>query len=188
MPNWNDNIVVIEGPSAAVNGFLQIGAPNWVDNVWTEFSMDNFYPEPKDENGEPSNGWYGWRVDNWGCKWDIREMLIEMDEDFHNATATLIFQTPWGPNTEFWKRIAEDYKELTVSLSYYEGGMQFGGRVEWEEGKVVVDDEYEAPNEDGDIEGWEAFAEAIRCLGFEGESEYLTESFIPELIEEWEAA
>ena len=34
------------------------------------FSMNKY---TEDENGNFNAGWYDWRVENWGCKWDVAE-------------------------------------------------------------------------------------------------------------------
>ena len=120
-----------------------------------EFEMSNFYPTPTKDNGEVIDGWYGWRVENWGCKWD----MSDVDYDQMDDTVYMDYQTPWGPNIEFWEKIAEEYKDLTISLSYYEGGMCFGGKFEWTDGKLDMNWEITAPDTDmsEDKEGWTEF-------------------------------
>ena len=176
MPNWNNNKVEIYGCRNQLDKLMERGVGK--DG---EFEMNNFYPTPTKDNGEVIDGWYGWRVENWGCKWD----MSDVDYDQMDDTVYMDYQTPWGPNIEFWEKIAEEYKDLTISLSYYEGGMCFGGKFEWTDGKLDMKWEITAPDTDmsEDEEGWTEFAEQINSIGFGWAHEYIMEE-MAELIEE----
>ena len=175
MPNWNDNKVKIEGCDYEINRLLERGM-----NGGEEFLMNNFYPTPTKEDGEVFDGWYLWRVNNWGCKWDLSD--VHMDRD--NREINLDYQTPWGPNIEFWGKISKEFPNLFISLSYYEGGMAFGGRYEWEDGNCVVSDEYTV--DDSSIEGWNEFGMQMQNVGFEWVMDEINEHIIPELKAEEE--
>ena len=181
MPNWNDNIVKIEGNDYEISRLLEtaIGNERTDNGDGMPFCMNNFFPTPLKDNGEIIDGWYNWRLQNWGCKWDIDRVHI----DRCNDAVELEYQTPWGPNDEFWNKIAADFPKLNISLSYYEGGMMFGGRKEWENGEVVVDDAYGIDNSE-DIEQFKDFAQQMLNVGFEWAHNDIHEYVIADLMEE----
>ena len=64
MPNWCQNSVYIEAPSADIQAIT--------DGVNKAAVLNSLYPEPEHaENTEDHMpAWWRWRVDNWGTKWD----------------------------------------------------------------------------------------------------------------------
>jgi hypothetical protein len=163
MPNWNDNIVKIEGDDYEISRLLEtaIGNERTDNGCGMPFSMNNFFPTPLKDDGEIIDGWYNWRLNNWGCKWDIDR--VHMDRC--NNEVELEYQTPWGPNDTFWNKIAEQFPKLKISLSYYEGGMMFGGQMQWVEGELHNAKEHTVGADDvGEVV---KFAAAMREIGFE---------------------
>lgn len=181
MPNWNDNIVNVYGCDDEINRLIEMGTNGGKDE---EFQMNNILPTPLNEDGEVADGWYGWRVDNWGSKWDMSAVNMEQC----NRMVTLTFQTPWAPNNTFWDFIAEEFPTLEIELSYYEGGMVFCGHYLWMDGKNVEDNHFDFEDMEGDteLEKWECFAEMLNSLGFGWAAEEVREYTIPSVIEEME--
>lgn len=180
MPNWNFNQVTISGTEDTINAIMDKAK---VDGEEGTFSMDNFYPTPKDKNGEPFSNWYGWRVENWGCKWDInQDSFSVIDSQYYSANRMYVefgYNTPWGPNLEFWERLAEEYEDFTISVSYCEEGNNFCGMKEWTDGNVTIDDEYSM-----EMDGAKDYEQCLRNLGFESEADYLLEWMAEEEEEE----
>lgn len=82
-----------------------------------------FVPEPKyDDSDEGMPGWYMWRVQNWGTKWDIE---LHHKEWIDEKTIRLHFDSAWGPPIETYKAMIE--QGIKVDASYYESGMCFAG-------------------------------------------------------------
>jgi hypothetical protein len=67
------------------------------------------------------NGWYDWRIKNWGTKWDATLLQASRKKD----TATLYFETAWAPPLEIYKVLEEE--GFKVEATYVEQGMQYAG-------------------------------------------------------------
>ena len=158
MPNWNENIVRIEGPKKELDKFLAKALKDGKD-----FKMETFIPEPTEEEykklkkaeGAPKGpswtqpsircpDWYGWRYENWGTKWDLDDVIIEVDDN----KLELLYDTPWNPNGEFWKTISMDYPELRIRLAYMELGMFFCGVMYIENGECFDNYQSDPSHED----------------------------------------
>lgn len=114
MPNWCSNTIylthddpkMIERASNAKKSFLQ-----------------EFIPCPKELlEGE---GWYDWRVSNWGTKWDVELEDVHISE---RTTLSANFSSAWSPPIEAYAKLVE--MGFKILAFYYEGGMCFGGRYE----------------------------------------------------------
>ena len=89
--------------------------------------------------GYEVEGWYDWRVTNWGTKWDVVDVEItqpiECSGDIFgdNATASFSFNcwTAWSPPIPVWKKLHE--MGISVDADYQDEGMMFEGR--WVDGK-----------------------------------------------------
>lgn len=82
-----------------------------------------FVPEPKyDDSDEGMPGWYMWRVENWGTKWDI---MLHHKEKIDDTTIVLHFDTAWAPPIATYQAIEQ--QGYVVEATYYEPGMCFAG-------------------------------------------------------------
>ena len=80
-------------------------------------------------------GWYDWRVTNWGTKWDVvdvemtQSLLLHDDEDTDpsNMSASFSFNcwTAWSPPVPVWDKLVE--MGLSVDADYQDEGMMFEG-------------------------------------------------------------
>ena len=69
--------------------------------------------------------WYDWCINNWGTKWDLREVRV----DCHDANnITLSFDTAWSPPIEAYGTLEE--LGFIIEAYYYEPGMCFCGLYE----------------------------------------------------------
>jgi hypothetical protein len=69
-------------------------------------------------------GWYDWRVENWGTKWDISP-----NADIHRVSPTeaaFSFSSAWSPPTEAMQALAD--AGFSLDLFYIEEGVGFAGR------------------------------------------------------------
>ena len=106
-----------------------------------------------------TEGWYTWRCQNWGCKWDASfdEPFIALgthDADVELTVSTLggtvtptvviyRFNTPWGPPNEFLEKASDLFPDLEFVLRYAEPGMGFAGEVKCVSGLTLLDEELE---------------------------------------------
>jgi len=124
-------------------------------------------PEPRHEG---DSDWYGWRVNNWGTKWEISGAHI--DDDTEEDSVTFSFSTAWGPCVEAFHTWAANDGRVQFTLDYWEPGMGFVGTVSFD-GEYLSDDHRDA-QQDRD-----AYLEmAGEQWGYEEEDE-------PEPLTEW---
>jgi len=142
MPNWCQNVFQVEGDRSELDKFIDA-----VKSEDEPLSFASTVPEPEtDEYKNSINSpspfplWYDWRVENWGCKWDVGNVSLE---DWGDNQIRFIFDTPWGPPVEWLGNTCHKFPELTFTLDYRECGMGFQGYVECSEGKVVKNQEVE---------------------------------------------
>jgi hypothetical protein len=138
MPNWCENRLAISGDVADVKTFIKKGLDengNW--------NLDNYYPMPKELH---DNGWYYWRIANWGTKWDVDAQDVNEDDD------VIYFLSAWSPPCEWLDKVATDNPHLSFRLTYVEGGIFFAGISEFVKGRHTLSDVCEPMyvNEDGD--------------------------------------
>ncbi len=126
------------------------------------FSFHALYPVPEDFRrfpydcrrarevgeavGEPREyGGYTWESNNWGCKWGASESELVEEED---SFLQYVFDTPWGPPSDFLNKVSEDWPSLCFELEYEEPGMGFAGRSEWYDGDFQGEDTWELTHDD----------------------------------------
>lgn len=86
-------------------------------------------------HGYEVEGWYDWRVTNWGTKWDVvdveitQSLLLHDDEDQEpssmNASFSFNCWTAWSPPVPVWDKLVE--MGLSVDADYQDEGMMFEG-------------------------------------------------------------
>jgi hypothetical protein len=145
MPNWCSNHLACSGPRAAVTSFLGVVTQRgtFVSEVLTaaenidpahagsitravlesfsgneNFSFNGHIPEPSLE-GE---GWYDWRITNWGTKWDANNPVLEQLElnDEGLSTAVFSFETAWGPPNVWLEKVAQTHPDLDFRMFWNE--------------------------------------------------------------------
>lgn len=89
-----------------------------------------FRPEPdyEAEEDDAMPGWYWWRVNNWGTKWDASIHDIHWVDDYN---VVLVFDTAWSPPTGVYQAMMD--QGWGVNASYFEPGMCFVGN--WVDGE-----------------------------------------------------
>jgi hypothetical protein len=120
MPNWcmNDAEVTHENPEMMAK-FAE---------AWNAGGLlAAFHPQP-DNIGE---GWYDWRLANWGTKWDVGLEKDEPQVEVVNNTLQLSFNSAWSPPTGGYEKLAE--LGFEIRAYYWEPGMCFAGR--WSDGE-----------------------------------------------------
>ena len=115
-----------------------------------------------------SEGWYRWRCEHWGTKWDAAfgepfialgsgDMDVELSVETKGATLTpevavFKFDTAWAPPLSFAEAVSEQYPDLEFTLRYGEPGEGFAGETRFIGGLTIEEvelslDEVLAPEE-----------------------------------------
>jgi hypothetical protein len=149
MPNWCQNEVYIKGDAEELKELLATASKPTEKEPNPVFLMDNLVPTPKELlEGE---GWYHWRLENWGTKWDLEQGLDYGETrliDQSDTTFEMDYSTAWGPNRIFWLTVSKQFPSLVIDLRYVEESMDFMGREVIQNGEYLVEDYYnEIPTE-----------------------------------------
>jgi hypothetical protein len=166
MPNWCFNRLTVDTTSESGKKLAEAFKPKYQQEVG-EFEMyaqpmQDLYPCPqelidtdcsigkdpnekqlanKEKYGFPD--WYGWRVANWGTKWDCR--VVEFDD--HNPNETYVmFETAWSPPESFFRWYARNNPDAYFRNEYEEDGMSYEGYCENSQAEGYVDECWDMNN------------------------------------------
>lgn len=138
MPNWCSNVLEINGDNEDIQKFYNENRIEEDDDEndiqKTELSFRNSVPFSK-------GSWdYNEAVQIWGTKWDASDVEVNIEED----NLTYNFQTAWAPPREWLEKVATKYPQLHFTLDYEEPGMDYLGKLVFEDGECIEDmqDEY----------------------------------------------
>jgi len=127
MPNWCMNNLTIEHEDIEkVNEF--VAAYKSGD------TCEHYLPTPKRDDGELSDDWWDYRVNNWGTKWDFGGEGEWIEQDGNAVRCS--YDTAWAPPIGLYERL--QVLGFYVKASYFEPGIGFAGR--WIDGE---DDHYD---------------------------------------------
>lgn len=113
----------------------------------------NAYSDHIDENGKVQQPWYDWNINNWGTKWNAREVSVDRMAD---NCVSYYFDTAWSPPTPIIEKLAKLFP--TVKIHYrYEEEQGWGGEVIINEGSVITAHEWDIP---------ETHAESVQYRGW----------------------
>jgi hypothetical protein len=137
MPNWNENKLSIMDCSPELESYLKENG----------LSFEKIKPTPPEMLGVGNNSWYGWRVSNWGTKWDLteqeqREVADQLISESADFQAT--FMTAWSPPLEAIAALSEMFPHDQFTLDYFESGCWFAGTAVISQGEIddnQVDDD-----------------------------------------------
>lgn len=142
MPNYCDNYLNVSGKQKEVAKFLNNFA-TLNTNRDLVFSMNNIIPQPCSCDDKNFNWYNDWRLENWGCKWDI-DQNVEVEDVFdeliqNNDTdgyseVYIPYTTPWCSNLEFIEKASKKYPNLIFNIKYYEPGCELAGDYTYEDG------------------------------------------------------
>ena len=130
MPNWCENILVVEGPEAEIAAFKEKAAASPAEEDTTSgdaevMKFENFIPVPAEvEEQEYGNGQDDWEIEHWGCKWGANNSAITTASE---NRVHYVFQTPWTPPLAFMEQVSRDWPSLRLMLGYVETGCGFLG-------------------------------------------------------------
>ena len=176
MPNWCENTVSIFGSKEVLESVIEFVKPNGSnvptqilvgDEKITDMSLQSIFPiDPELLNGDAftpeSTGWYDWRIENWGTKWDIQAEATELHmfkDDVYSVDYT--FDSAWAPPTEAMIVLSKTFPEIVIHISYDEPGMDFSGYAVINKGEMVDDRQFEHS-----YDSMSVWLDAYRCMEY----------------------
>jgi len=152
MPNWCTNIVIVSGLN--VNSFI-------LENETKEDKLsfaksvpfpDNIYQGnlgPEEEKLYGKNTWYNWNNENWGTKWDC----CDVDCDICLEQVKYTFDTAWTPPQQWLQTTSKKYPDLKFEIEFEEIGCDFWGKILYQKGKILHQEESSLTNHAYDVVG-----------------------------------
>lgn len=136
MPNWCGNTVSVFFPGdGGVPGERLRELREFVATDSEPFSLGRIIPVPVEVDNDPDGMvGYNWRVNNWGTKWDVHEVLVDETSD---RSVDFRFDTAWAPPFEAVRQLSVKFPDATIGLAYDESGMDFGGFEIYRDGETV---------------------------------------------------
>jgi hypothetical protein len=128
MPNHTDNRVTLSHKDPQMIDYIY----NIMNTEDTEL-LNHIIPMPPEE--ELASGWYEWRTENWGTKWDIYESHCDRIDA---NTLHLYFNTAWSPPIPVFHKLVD--MGFDINAQYFDEGWLFIGQFTADDG--VVDDFY----------------------------------------------
>ncbi len=127
MPNWCENKLSVMDCSPELESYLKENG----------LSFNKIKPTPPELL--EGNGWYDWRFENWGTKWDLSEreqrdvadQLISEIADFQ-----AIFMSAWSPPLQAIAALSEMFPNDQFTLDYFESGCWFAGTAIISQGEI----------------------------------------------------
>jgi len=150
MPNWCENRLTIEGPTAELERFREETTGS------SEFDFETILPTPPELMTEGRDGWFDWRTSaaGWGTKWAV-------DIDDFACSENLLeywFHSAWSPPEGIVRQLGGMYPLLKFRISYAEGGNGFAGCLQVQGFDVI---------ENLECDGEEAVAFVKREFGYD---------------------
>ena len=125
MPNWCENEVMVNGKKNDIQALKEHLSQGKND-------LEFMFVLPP-----PNNEWnYNWCIQNWGTKWEPEHV----DADWHEDTVTFYFWSAWAPAVGIVNALAQKFPALHWEYIYAESGMDFSGRIEWENGEITINE------------------------------------------------
>ena len=115
MPNHTDNRVILSHADSQ-----KIDAIYNVMNTDDTELLNHIIPMPPEE--EIASGWYDWRLDNWGTKWDIYETHCNRIDA---NTLSMTFYTAWSPPIPVFDKLVD--MGFEVNARYLDEGWMYIG-------------------------------------------------------------
>lgn len=115
MPNHTDNRVILSHDDTQMIDMIY-NIMNTEDTPLCQTLI------PMDEKLLDGEGWYDWRLDNWGTKWDIYDATCDrMDAN----TLVLNFYTAWSPPMPIYEKLTD--MGFEVNARYLDEGWMYIG-------------------------------------------------------------
>ena len=154
MPNHCSNQLTVSGPRSRVFDFcrdhyrrpLSWETPETPEKHKTTLDFSVCAPYP--EGPRSGDGWYDWRIEEWGTKWNAYDLspltfpeVIEsvvVDEATDTARITYSFNTAWATPTAWQEAASSAYSDLTFALGWEEASCDFWGAQVLQDNDLIV--------------------------------------------------
>ena len=145
MPNWCSNHVTIYGEDfSKVKDLLERKTDDdglfehTIGIVKEGYLRDGKYPNLADiKIDDKYFNWYDHNLNEYGTKWDVREIHSEFYDDY----VSLGFESAWSSPLEWARKLSEKFK-VVVEIEYSEAGNDFGGRSLFKYGCATESENY----------------------------------------------
>ena len=131
MPNWCNNTLTVSGPQEIISR-MRSEIRGKQEEV-LDFEM--ILPTPRDLL--EGQGWYDWRVANWGTKWNADDSALE---EISAEEMVYYFMSAWSPPIQVIAALGKNFPSLSFNLQYSEPGCAFKGRFVVENGLVTFNE------------------------------------------------
>jgi len=156
MPNWCYNKLIVstkdpdnkdfsvEDVKYAVNPSGRKKPENEAERIMealdTDFknspvlSFETILPTPEEDLSD--DGWYDWRIENWGTKWDVDEPVLFEGDAAQNTMGEIalpdeclvyLFNTAWSPPIEWVQELSRKFRDAVFHLVYVDEMDNFSG-------------------------------------------------------------
>lgn len=88
-------------------------------------TKEDFIAKHGDDKDGYNNGGYEWCLENWGSKWNAKDVIWVPQQN------TMYFDTAWAPIFPILSAIHKRFPTATITYEYYERGMGFIGGCEY---------------------------------------------------------
>lgn len=137
MPNWCENVLLVEGDRQAIDVWNQ----RLRSNKGSPLGLLSVFVPAKYEQPDESD-WYEAHCSSWGTKWDVPFDTVH-EEIIESNCNRYLFETAWSPPLPWLESMAKDWPELNFVLFFEEPNMQFMGVAHLEDGELnVIDRNY----------------------------------------------
>ena len=137
MPNACENRLAITGPPGSVMELVR-----WLEGEDSRLDFERLVPMPPGLRGPAGNTlgasglplWREWANANWGVKWNAWSVVRQG----YGRTGRVRYRlrTAYGPPSEFLDRVAERWRDVTITLTFDVELMGDGSGL-WRDGERV---------------------------------------------------
>lgn len=140
MPNHVDNDLSIEGTVKDIDAFIAAVRGENEDGSVSLIDANKLIPMPEKFKGMEgfNKGGYEWCCKEWGTKWGFYS-LSKWTKVKTGRKASITFNTAWSPAIPLFKAMAKKFPNITLTVKYFEQGMQFQGVFKAKGGEVLED-------------------------------------------------
>lgn len=131
----------------------------WADYYGTTGFVEGvgFSAGSSEIDADKSDGWYNWNLENWGTKWDARDVSLDTEEE---NEVVYSFSTAWSIPEPVFRAMAEQHPTLSFTFGCEEE-QGWGAEYSARDGELYLDKEWEIPNSHAD---WVAKDDEDGCI------------------------
>ena len=136
MPNWCQNYLTVDGPAEALARLDSL-----LRTPVQVVDFERILPIPP-EHKPPSEGWYGWCIDNWGTPWNVGENPALSTARWEPGSRC-VFTTAWVPPILLVDHLSTLFPQVQFTLLFGEAVDCVAGMNVWSGGELDSEESYE---------------------------------------------